>query len=106
MLPALEMVVISPGWPNSALLFTPSTRISAIDSAEGKASFWALLLVWFCAEMPSTVTSVCEGKPPCNEKRRLGAGCVLGAGGEAAVSACTPGRVCPTFSGEVDPAPR
>ena len=81
LLPDLVTVVISPGWPYSALLFTPSTRISAMLSAEGNASAWTLLLVWFCAEMPSTVVSVCEGSPPCNEKRMLGTGCVEGAGG-------------------------
>ena len=62
--PDFVTVVISPGCPYSALLLTPSTRISEIDSAEGKASAWMLFVVWFCAEMPSTVVSDCEGRPP------------------------------------------
>src|SRR5580658_5843032 len=86
LVPLLETVVTSPGCPNSALLRTPSTRSSEIDSPDGNAFAIGLLLVVFCVVIPSTVTSACEGKPPGTENWTCVPWLLL-------VSACTPGSV-------------
>ena len=58
------MVVMSPGVPYSALLPTPCTLISAIDSIDGNRLRFGLLPVTAVIEMPSDDDSVCAGTPP------------------------------------------
>src|SRR5208282_5816048 len=58
--PLFEVVVTSPGSPNSAGLPTPCTFISAMDSAEGKAFLSGELPLTLVMEIPSTLNCDCD----------------------------------------------
>jgi hypothetical protein len=93
LVPLLELVVMSPGAPYSAVLPTPCTRISAIDSTEGNRLRRGLLPVTLVTEMPSTLVSVWAGSPPWIEN-------------PFPLSGCTPGSVAIRLYGVVLPPAR
>src|SRR5213083_2482372 len=84
---------MSPGAPYSAVLPTPCTLISAMDSTDGNRLRLGLLPVTLVTEIPSTLVSVCAGRPPWMEK-------------PLPLSGCTPGSVAIRLYGVVFPPAR